>query len=176
GWTPACIAGRTGVGMSQRLQSFVLDSALNPFNVIAPGKRPRVTLTPTIALKEGKPYLAFGVQGGDTQDQNLLQFFLNMVEFGMQVQQATEAANVNTNQLWLSLGGMQIKDRAPRAGDLLLQNRTPEAVRNALRQKGYTLSFAERTSGPINAIFFDWKHGSLWGGSSNHGEDYGIAW
>ena len=176
GWSPACIAGRTGVGMSQRLQSFVLDSALNPFNVIAPGKRPRVTLTPTIALKEGKPYLAFGVQGGDTQDQNLLQFFLNMVEFGMQVQQATEAANVNTNQLWLSLGGMQIKDRAPRAGDLLLQNRTPEAVRNALRQKGYTLSFAERTSGPINAIFFDWKHGSLWGGSSNHGEDYGIAW
>ena len=75
GWTPACIAGNTGIGMSQRMQSFVLDSALNPFNVIAPGKRPRVTLTPTLALKDGKPFLSFAVQGGDTQDQNLLQFF-----------------------------------------------------------------------------------------------------
>jgi gamma-glutamyltranspeptidase/glutathione hydrolase len=75
GWLPAVIAGNTGVGMSQRMQSFVLDSNINPFNVVAPGKRPRVTLTPSIAMKEGKPYMAFGVQGGDTQDQNLLQFF-----------------------------------------------------------------------------------------------------
>lgn len=176
GWVPACIAGRTGVGMSQRLQSFVLDSALNPFNVVAPGKRPRVTLTPSLALKDGKPFVSFAVQGGDTQDQNLLQFFLNMVEFGMNVQQATEAANVNTNHLWLSLGGTQVKDRAPRTGDLLLQSRTPEAVRKELQAKGYKLSFTERTSGPINAIFFDWKHNSFWGGSSNHGEDYGIGW
>ena len=65
------------------MQSFVLDPAENPFNVLEPGKRPRVTLTPTLALKDGKPYLAFAVQGGDTQDQNLLQFFLNVVEFGM---------------------------------------------------------------------------------------------
>ena len=176
GWMPACVAGNTGIGMSQRLQSFVLDAELNPFNVIEPGKRPRVTLTPTIALKDGRPFLSFAVQGGDTQDQNLLQFFLNVVEFGMNVQQATEAANINSNQLWLSLGGTKITDRQPKPGDILLHDSTPEAVRNALKKMGYTLTFDDRTSGPINAIYFDWKHGSFWGGSSNHGEDYGIAW
>jgi gamma-glutamyltranspeptidase/glutathione hydrolase len=176
GWSPACIAGNTGVGMSQRLQSFVLDSALNPFNVIEPGKRPRVTLTPTLALKEEKPFLSFAVQGGDTQDQNLLQFFLNIVEFGMTVQEACEAANINSNQLWLSLGGNKIDDRKPRPGNLLLHDNTSEWVRKELRQMGYTLSFDDRTSGPINAIWFDWIHGSFWGGSSNHGEDYGIGW
>lgn len=176
GWIPACIAGKTGVGMSQRLQSFVLDEEINPFNVVQPGKRPRVTLTPTLALKDGKPFLAFAVQGGDTQEQNLLQFFLNIVEFGMTVQQATEAANINTNQLWLSLGDVRTPDRKPRPGHLLLQENTPEQVRSALQKMGYTLSFDDRTSGPINAILFDWKHGSLWGGSSNHGEDYGIGW
>lgn len=176
GWIPACIAGNTGIGMSQRMQSFVLDSTLNPFNVVEPGKRPRVTLTPTLALKEGKPFLCFGVQGGDTQDQNLLQFFLNMVEFGMTVQEATEAANINTNQLWLSLGGTKIDDRKPRPGNILLHSNTSEWVRKELKQMGYTLSFDDRTSGPINAIYFDWKHNSIWGGSSNHGEDYGICW
>ena len=176
GWVPACIAGNTGIGLSQRMQSFVLDSTLNPFNVVAPGKRPRVTLTPSLALKDGKPFLSFAVQGGDTQDQNLLQFFLNVVEFGMTVQQASEAANINTNQLWLSLGGSKTENRLPKPGQLLLHDKTPEVVRNELKKMGYILSFDDRTSGPINAIYFDWKHGSLWGGSSNHGEDYGIAW
>ncbi|TWW00420.1 gamma-glutamyltransferase family protein [Chitinophaga pinensis] len=176
GWTPACIAGHTGVGMSQRLQSFVLDSALCPFNVIAPGKRPRVTLTPSMALKDGRPYLSFAVQGGDTQDQNLLQFFLNMVEFGMTVQQATEAANINSNQLWLSLGGTSIKERMPHPGSILLNNNTPATTRTILQKMGYTASYSERTSGPVNAILLDTAHGSLWGGSSNHGEDYGIGW
>lgn len=176
GWLPACIAGNTGIGMSQRMQSFGTDSALNPFNVVAPGKRPRVTLTPTLALRDGKPYLSFAVQGGDTQDQNLLQFFLNVVEFGMNVQQAAEAANINSNQLWLSLGGSKTDDRKPKPGNILLHDKTPEKVRNELKQMGYTLSFDDRTSGPINAIYFDWKHGSFWGGSSNHGEDYGIGW
>lgn len=176
GWIPACIAGRTGVGMSQRMQSFVLDASLNPFNVLEPGKRPRVTLTPTLALKDGKPFLSFAVQGGDTQDQNLLQFFLNVVEFGMNVQEATEAANVNTNQLWLSLGGTKIDDRKPKPGSIMVNSATPDWVKKELRQMGYTLSFEDRSSGPINAIYFDWKHGSFWGGSSNHGDDYGIGW
>lgn len=176
GWVPATIAGKTGVGMSQRMQSFVLDADLNPFNVVEPGKRPRVTLTPSMALKDGKPFLSFAVQGGDTQDQNLLQFFLNMVEFGMTVQQAAEAANINTNQLWLSLGGTKTDDRKPRPGNLLLNDNTTEAIRDELKKMGYKLSFDDRTSGPINAIWFDRKHGSLWGGSSNHGEDYGIGW
>lgn len=173
GWIPACIAGKTGVGMSQRMQSFVTDPKMNPFNVVAPGKQPRVTLTPTLALKDGKPFLSFAVQGGDTQDQNLLQFFLNIVEFGMNVQEAAEAANFNTYQLYSSLGG---ENRAPVPGGILLQSGTPEWVRKELFNMGYKLSFDERTSGPINGIYFDWENNAFWGGSSNHGEDYGIGW
>jgi gamma-glutamyltranspeptidase/glutathione hydrolase len=176
GWVPACIAGHTGVGMSQRMQSFVLDASINPFNVVEPGKHPRVTLTPTLAVKDGKPFLAFAVQGGDTQDQNLLQFFLNVVEFGMTVQEAVEAANINTDQLWLSLGGTKTDDRKPKPGNILVNSNTPDWIRRDLKKMGYKISFEDRTSGPINAIYFDWKHGTLWGGSSNHGEDYGIGW
>ncbi|WP_156305615.1 gamma-glutamyltransferase family protein [Sphingobacterium endophyticum] len=176
GWLPACIAGNTGIGMSQRIQSFVLDSLINPFNVVAPGRRPRVTLTPSLALKQGKPYLSFAVQGGDTQDQNLLQYFLNVAEFGMTAQQASEAANFNSNQLWLSLGGTKTEDRKPRAGSILLDHKTPKETLEALRDMGYSIQLGDRTSGPINAIYFDQKHGTLWGGSSNNGEDYGIGW
>jgi gamma-glutamyltranspeptidase/glutathione hydrolase len=168
---PAVIAGRTGVGLSQRAQSFVTDPRDGPFNVIEPGKRPRVTLTPTLALKDGLPYLAFAVQGGDTQDQNLLQFFLDVVEWGMTVQQATEAPNINSYQMRSSFG-----QHESRPGRLLVATSTPEEVRAALRRMGYTLEFEERTSGPINAIWFDRAHGTMWGGSSNHGEDYGVAW
>jgi gamma-glutamyltranspeptidase/glutathione hydrolase len=173
GWNPACIAGKTGIGMSQRMQSFVTNPKENPYNVVEPGKRPRVTLTPTLALKDGKPFLSFAVQGGDTQDQNLLQFFLNMVEFGMTVQEASEAPNINTDQLRLSLGG---EDRNPKNGNILLHESTPPYVRKELQRLGYRMRFDDRTSGPINAIWFDWEHGSFWGGSSNHGEDYGLGW
>jgi gamma-glutamyltranspeptidase/glutathione hydrolase len=171
GWIPAVIAGHTGIGLSQRMQSFVLDEAENPFNVIEPGKRPRATLTPTLAMKEGSPFLAFAVQGGDSQDQNLLQFFLDVVEFGMTVQEATEAPNINSFQMRDSFGNHET-----RPGRMLLAESIPPWVRMELRRMGYTLVFEERTSGPINAIFFDRKHGTMWGGSSNHGEDYGIAW
>ncbi len=171
GWIPAVIAGRTGIGVSQRAQQFVVDSLDNPFNVIAPGKRPRVTLTPGLALKDGKPFLASAVQGGDTQDQNLLQCLLDMVEFGMTVQEAVEAANITSYQMRNSFG-----EHESQPGRLTLRSDTPPWVRRDLREMGYRLDFQERTSGPINAIYFDWKHGSFWGGSSNHGEDYGIAW
>jgi gamma-glutamyltranspeptidase/glutathione hydrolase len=171
GWIPAVIAGKTGIGLSQRAQSFVTDPTDNPFNVIAPGKRPRVTLTPTLAMKGGKPFMAFSVQGGDSQDQNLLQFFLNTVEFGMSVQRATEAPNINSFQMRSSFG-----EHESRPGRLLLANSTPQNVRDELTKMGYTLVFEERTSGPITAIFLDQAHGSMWGGASNHGDDYGIAW
>ncbi|HMQ00274.1 MAG TPA: gamma-glutamyltransferase, partial [Cyclobacteriaceae bacterium] len=171
GWIPAVIAGKTGVGLSQRMQSFVLDEKENPFNVVAPGKRPRVTLTPSLALKDGKPFISFAVQGGDSQDQNLLQFFLNMVEFGMNVQEAAEAANFNSYQMRASFGKHEFKP-----GNITLQNSTMPWIRKELSRMGYKMDFVERSSGPINAIFFDWKHGSFWGGSSNHGEDYGIGW
>lgn len=171
GWVPAVIAGHTGVGLSQRMQSFVTDPADGPFNVVEPGKHPRVTLTPTLAFKDGSPYLVFSVQGGDSQDQNLLQFFLDVVEFGMTPQEATEAANFNTFQVRSSFGNHEIIP-----GRILLNTQTPPWVRGELRKMGYTEIFEERTSGPINAIMIDRAHGTLWGGSSNHGEDYGIGW
>ena len=171
GWIPATIAGRTGIGLSQRAQSFVTDPADNPFNVIEPGKRPRVTLTPGMALQGGAPLLSFAVQGGDTQDQNLLQFLLNVVEFGMNVQQAVEAPNVNTYQLRSSFGAHE-----SRPGRLVVREDTPPWVRAELERRGYDVVTAERTSGPINAIWFDREHGTMWGGSSDYGEDYGVAW
>jgi gamma-glutamyltranspeptidase / glutathione hydrolase len=171
GWVPAVIAGKTGIGMSQRMQSFVLDAADNPFNVVAPGKRPRATLTPSLALKDGKPMLAFAVQGGDTQDQNLLQFFLNVVEFGMNVQEAAEAANITSYQMRDSFGA---HESFP--GRLTLTNSVPDWVRSDLTRRGYKLEFTQTNSGPITAIYVDRKHGSLWGAAAYHGEDYGIAW
>jgi gamma-glutamyltranspeptidase/glutathione hydrolase len=171
GWTPAVIAGHTGIGLSQRMQSFVLDPHENPYNVLEPGKRPRATLTPSLALKDGKPFLVFSVQGGDTQDQNLLQFFLNVVEFGMTVQEATEAANITSYQMRDSFAQHQCFP-----GRLTLNTLTPPWVREELTRMGYKLEFEERTSGPLNAIFIDRAHGTLWGGSSNYGQDYGIGW
>ena len=171
GWVPAVIAGRTGIGLSQRAQSFVTDPRDGPYNVIEPGKRPRVTLTPTLAVRDGEPFLSFAVQGGDSQDQNLLQFFLNVVEFGMTPQQAAEAANINSYQMRSSFGAHE-----SRPGHLLVAASTPDSTRKALEAMGYTLEVQRLTSGPINAIWFDHKHGTMWGGSSDHGEDYGIAW
>ena len=171
GWIPAVIAGETGIGLSQRAQSFVLDESDGPYNVMEPGKRPRATLTPSMALKDGRPFLSFAVQGGDGQDQNLLQFFLNVVEWDMNVQQAVEAPNMNSFQMRGSFGRHET-----RPGRMLLQDATPPWVRSALASMGYDLTFSERTSGPINAVFFDWANGTFWGGSSHHGDDYGIAW
>jgi len=171
GWLPAVIAGKTGIGMSQRMQSFVVDRAENPFNVLEPGKHPRVTLTPTLALKDGKPYLCFSVQGGDSQDQNLLQFFLNVVEFGMTVQEATEAANINSYQMRSSFGAHE-----SRPGAMMIHASLPAWVRGDLTKMGYKLEPHAKTSGPINAIYLDREHGTMWGGSSDHGEDYGIGW
>lgn len=171
GWVPAVIVGKTGIGLSQRMQSFVLDPAENPYNVVAPGKRPRATLTPSMAIKDGKPYLAFAVQGGDSQDQNLLQFFLNVVEHGMTAQQAAEAPNIGSFQMRESFG---LHKSEP--GWMEINDATPAWTRDELKRMGYTLDPKPITSGPINAILFDHAHGTMWGGSSHHGEDYGIAW
>lgn len=171
GWLPVCLAGKTGIGMSQRMQSFVMDPEENPFNVVAPGKRPRVTLTPSLALTNGRPFLCFSVQGGDTQDQNLLQFFLNVTEFGMNVQEACEAANITSYQMRASF------DNHPsQPGRLTLNDEVPSWVRRELGRMGYQMDFQRKSSGPITAIYFDQAHQTFWGGASNHGEDYGIAW
>ena len=100
-----------------------------------------------------------------------MQFFLNMVEWDMNVQQAVEAANMNSFQLRGSFG-----DHETSPGRLLLQDDTPPWVRRTLADMGYSLTFDDRTSGPINAIWFDWANGTFWGGSSHHGDDYGVVW
>ena len=176
GWVPAVIAGETGVGLSQRMQSFVLDPNQNPYNVVEPGKRPRVTLTPGMALKDGKPFLSFAVQGGDAQDQMLLQFFLNIVEFGMNVQQAAEADNFLSYQMHQSFG-----EHIKEPGRLGVNESVNSYTRDKLRDMGYWVEVGfwggyEDTSGPINAIYFDQQTGIMQGGSSTHGDDYGIAW
>lgn len=171
GWIPAVIAGKTGIGLSQRMQSFVLDERLNPYNLPEPGKRPRATLTPGMALKDGAPYLSFAVQGGDSQDQNLLQFFLNVVEFGMNVQEAAEAANITSYQMQSSFGAHKAEP-----GRLRLRDDVPDWVRRQLGEMGYRVETRRRTSGPITAIVFDREHGTMWGGASDFGEDYGVAW
>ena len=171
GWVPAFIAGHTGVGLSQRMQSFVLDRALNPFNVVQPGQRPRATLTPSIAMKDGKPMLAFSVQGGDTQDQNLTQFFINMMEFEMNVQQAAEAHNITSFQMQSSFGAHQSEP-----GRMEVTSKVPEWVRAELERMGYTVDVVERTYSPITAIWFDRENGTMQGAASDYGEDYGIAW
>jgi len=111
------------------------------------------------------------VQGGDTQDQNLLQFFLNVLEFDMTPQEASEAANFNSFQMRSSFDKHESQP-----GRLVLNESVPQWVRKELAQRGYRLEFQPRTSGPINAILIDTEHGTFWGGSSNHGEDYGIGW
>lgn len=171
GWIPAFVAGRTGIGLSQRMQSFVFDPAMNPFNVLEPGKRPRVTLTPSLALKDGKPYLAFSVQGGDSQDQNLLQFFLNVVEFGMNVQVAAEAANIQSFQMQSSFG-----DHRSEPGRLQVRQDVPEWVRAELTAMGYKIEVLPRVYAPTTAIFIDQQRGTFQGAASDYGEDYGIAW
>jgi gamma-glutamyltranspeptidase/glutathione hydrolase len=181
GWPPAYLAGHTGIGMSQRMQSFVLDPKMNPFNVLAPGKRPRVTLTPSLALKDSHPYLSFSVPGGDLQDQFLLQFFLNVVEFGMDVQQAAEAPKFESFQMYSSFGGHPITP-----GRLVLDTRIPRPIADALRAKEYKVEFSQEGvrgehGGAITAIGIDWENQILMGGQGIPdqgwaGPRYGIAW
>jgi gamma-glutamyltranspeptidase/glutathione hydrolase len=171
GWLPAFVAGRTGIGLSQRMQSFDMSPTDNPFNVLEPGKRPRATLTPSIALRDGEPYLAFSVQGGDSKEQNLLQFFLNVVEFGMDVQQASEAPNVNSYQMHSSFGAKRSEP-----GRLVLRADTPAWVQRQLFDMGYAVELWEKTSGPITAVEVDTESGSFWGAASDYGDDYGIGW
>jgi len=174
GWNPVFIAGHTGVGMSQRLQQFVVDEKLNPFNVTAPLKQPRVTLTPSLATKDGHPYLSFAVQGGDTQEQNLICFFLSVVEFGKNVQEAAEGPYFTSYQMQSSFG-----DHAQYPGRIRLDARIPQETADKLTAMGYKVEYAGAdtvNSGPINAIYIDWENQTYWGGSSVNGEDYGIGW
>jgi gamma-glutamyltranspeptidase/glutathione hydrolase len=128
----AFVAGRTGVPMSNRMQAFHLDPA-SP-NVLAGGKRPRTTLTPTVVLKDGKPFLAIGTPGGDSQDQQILLVLLNIIDFGMDVQEAIEAPRVNSLHPVSSFD-----DHRAMPGVLEIESTFAAGVIEELRARGHVL-------------------------------------
>ncbi|MEZ5398226.1 MAG: gamma-glutamyltransferase [Bryobacteraceae bacterium] len=132
-WLPSVIAGDTGIPLTQRAQSFLLVPG-HP-NELAGGKRPRITLSPTLVTKGGKPVLALSTPGGDNQDQALLQLFLNVVEFGMGVEEAVEAPRFQTRHLVSSFD-----NHAMGRGELLLDTRIPASVARDLAGRGHRVS------------------------------------
>jgi gamma-glutamyltranspeptidase/glutathione hydrolase len=132
-WLPSVIAGDTGIPMTQRAQSFLLVPG-HP-NELAGGKRPRVTLSPSLVTRRGRSYLALSTPGGDNQEQALLQLFLNVVEFGMDVEEAVEAPRLQTRHLVSSFD-----NHAMNPGDLLLDDRTPQSVQRELSERGHLVS------------------------------------
>jgi len=172
GWLPAVIAGKTGIGMSQRMQSFVVDRAENPFNVLEPGKHPRVTLTPTLALKDGKPYLATGSPGGDDQCMRTMQTLIAMVDFGMNPQQAIEIPRWTTRSFPSSPFPHTMYP-----ADLGLEGRIPEAVRAELVRRGHKLVM----SGPWSlnnsaAILVEERTGTVAGAADPRNTATALAW
>jgi gamma-glutamyltranspeptidase/glutathione hydrolase len=137
-WMPSVIAGDTGIPLTQRGQQFVLVQG-NP-NELAGGKRPRVTLSPTIVTSsDGKPYLAMSTPGGDNQDQALIQMFLNVVEFGLDAQRAVEAPRFQTRHLVSSFD-----NHAWNRGDLLLDERMSPSVAADLTARGHHVETRSR--------------------------------
>ncbi len=132
-WLPSVIAGETGIPFSTRMQSFVLTPG-HP-NRLVPGKRPRVTLSPTIVLKDGKPFVALSTPGGDNQDQALLQVLLNIIEFGMSSQEAVEAPRFQTEHFYSSFGNHEFTP-----GKLNLEGRIPKSTADQLSALGHIVS------------------------------------
>lgn len=170
-WLPSVIAGDTGIPLTQRAQSFVLTPG-HP-NQIAPHKRPRITLTPTIALKDGKPFLAFSTPGGDSQDQTLLQIFLDRVEFGMGPQEAVEAPRVNSLAMYSSFD-----DHSDQPLELLIEDRISASIVDQLKTVGHIPVVQGPWSNPTapTMIEFDPKTGVIKAGADVRGHRYAIGW
>jgi gamma-glutamyltranspeptidase/glutathione hydrolase len=128
----AFVAGDTGVPMSNRMQAFRLEPS-SP-NVLAGGKRPRTTLTPSVVLKDGKPFLAIGTPGGDSQDQQILLVLLNIIDFGMDVQAAIEAPRVNSLHPQSSFD-----DHRAQPGVLEAELSLPAGTLDDLRARGHVV-------------------------------------
>ena len=168
---PAPIAGDTGIPLSNRALSFVLTPG-HP-NRIAPHKRPRLTLTPSIALRNGKPYLAFSTPGGDRQDQALLQVFLNIVDFEMNPQEAVEAPRFNSGHAFSSFG-----THSSQGLRLAVETRIPEWTLEVLRKRSHRLQ-REGEWGTVSfptVVQFDPKTGMISGGADVRGHRYALAW
>lgn len=167
----AFIAGDTGVPLSNRMQVFDLDP-LSP-NVLAGGKRPRTTLTPTIVLKDGKPFLALSTPGGDSQDQQLLNVLLQILVFDKDIQEAIEAPRINSLHPFSSFDNHQSEP-----GVLEIENRIPQAVRDELTARGHRLKVAGPfgISTGVVAVGVDPKNGTLRGGADVRRERYVFGW
>ena len=167
----AFVAGSTGVPMSNRMQAFHLDPS-SP-NVLAGGKRPRTTLTPTIVLKNGKPFLAIGTPGGDSQDQQILLVLLNILDFGMDVQAAIEAPRVNSLHPVSSFD-----NHRPQPGVLEVESTLAPSVIEQLKARGHVLlvrpPFGISTG--IVAAGVDPATGRLRGGADLRRERAIVAW
>ena len=161
----AFIAGDTGVPLSQRMQQFSLDPQ-SP-NLVAPKKRPRITLTPTIVMKDARPYLAISTPGGDSQDQQNLNVLLAHLEFGLPIQEAIEAPRFNSEHMRESF-----REHRDQPGVLTIEGRVPWDVLEELRRRGHDL----RVVGPfrmptaVTAVGIDPKTGTLFGGADVRGE------
>ena len=170
-WLPAVVAGDTGVLMGQRMQSFLLEAG-HP-NVLAPGKRPRVTLTPTLVLKDGKPYLVLSTPGGDNQDQTLIQVLLNIVEFGMNVQEAVEAPRFQTLHFVSSFD-----DHRFNPGALNLEDRIGKDVMAELSARGHKVESQSAWGNPSapTVIMFRSDTGVIEAGADPRRGRYALAW
>jgi gamma-glutamyltranspeptidase / glutathione hydrolase len=170
-WLPAVVAGDTGVLMGQRMQSFLLEAG-HP-NVLEPGKRPRVTLTPTLVMKDGKPLLALSTPGGDNQDQSLLQVLLNIIEFEMNVQEAVEAPRFQTLHLVSSFD-----DHRFNPGVLKIEDRIDKAILSALLSRGHKVEAVPawgNASAPT-VIMLRPDSGVIEAGADPRRGRYAIAW
>jgi len=148
GWGSGLKPGSTGVVLGTRLQSFNLWEG-HP-NVIKPGKRPRITLTPTLVMKDGKPFVVISVAGGDQQDQTALQVLLNIIEFGMSPQDAVEATRFGTNHL---IGSFRQTPVA--TGSLVIEDSVTAETFKALQEKGHKV---EKTSVFLSqAVIIMWR-------------------
>jgi len=158
-----------GFFLNDRMKYFYLDPS--DVNALQPGKRVRQTINPALALKDGQPFLVFGTPGADTQPQTQLQFFLNVVEFGMTVQQALEEPAVISNSFRDSYYPHAV------LGKLLTPALLPQSVRDALAAKGHQLDVRNvRGVGSVKGIMIHPRSGALMGGVSPTGDSYVMAW
>src|SRR5579864_7635827 len=138
-WEPSVIAGDTGIPLTERAQQFILVQG-SP-NELAGGKRPRVTLSPTIVTEQGKAFLALSTPGGDNQEQSLMQLMLNVIEFHMNAQAAVEAPRFQTRHLVSSFD-----NHAWNRGDLLLDERIPQTTGAELAARGHKVGTQSKWS------------------------------
>jgi len=170
-WLPAVVAGDTGVLMGQRLQSAVIDP--NSPNVVAPGKRPRITLSPTLVLKGDEPFMVLSTPGGDNQDQALLQVLLNIIEFGMNPQEAVEAPRFDTQHFISSFD-----DHEFLPGSLNVESRVGLRIAQELGARGHKVKIQSEwgTLSSPTVILYDSRTGVAAAGADPRRGRYAVAW